>query len=352
MEIEPLHEDLLENQVRSKPKHGHPDDSNDRQKTDNPNLFDLAKLFGQSCAESALQDPLNGMIQLEDQCAGGKYALPQLDVIPELPDEPVGSKAWYAETIGSGVGSIFPFLGVELTTKRLGASESWISLRAKADSLPLAGSVLGLKDSSEYLSHLAKTSLDGGIYGGVLMPVADPNKDFWQQRAKDGLSVSVTFGTQCAISHGVLNSIEKSGWGHMHFHEEKSLTLKSAAFHMGANLLGSSSAGLVGVETMNYLYGLGPASPEVVKNGVASFAVTGLFLDFAHVGEQKLVGHKSESKSAENADGHHPESVVTEDDRHPASVLTEVDHDPAPAQSVIGHNPTVEVTQATNHIDP
>jgi hypothetical protein len=141
-------------------------------------------------------------------------------------------------------------------------------------------------------------------HGGALLPVSDPHNDFWQQRSKDLLSVSVTFGSQYGISHGVLNGIEKSGWGQMHFHDESTLTIKSAAFRMGANLLGGSGAGLLGTESMSYLYGMGPANSDMVKNAVASFAVTGLSLDAAHIAEQKLVGHKPKKETAHTAEEH------------------------------------------------
>ena len=315
---DPLHEDLLENQNRSRPKHGHPGEQDDGEKKE-LSLLECAELFGKSFSQSAFQEPLNGLIQLEDNTPGlsQDYALPQLDLIKELPDQKLGSRAWYAQTLGSGFGSVLPFISIELATRGAGGSAAWRALRARADGAPIVSTLMGADKASHYFSHLGKTTLDGTIYGASFVPVSEPDNDFWQQRAKNVLAVGLTFGTQNAISHGVLNAVERSGVGHMHFHDETTLTVKSAAWHMGANMIGGATAAVVGAESLSSLYGQGPAKLENLENAAGSFAVTGLALDFAHVGELKLAGRLSKG------DGHTADGEKSDDSK---SDDTKLDH--------------------------
>ena len=143
------------------------------------------------------------------------------------------------------------------------------------------------------------------------LPSYDGDKGFWQQRSKDALAVSITFGTQDGVSHGVLNGLEKSGLGHMDFHHLEALTAKSITTRMGSNLIGGSTAGLVGVETTSLLYGLGPATPDEIKKSVASFAVTGFTLDVAHLSQEKILAKKN---SVANSGNTPPESELPKSD--------------------------------------
>ena len=291
MVLEAIHPDVMESQNRSRAKHGHPGEGDDTKGAPNNNWLELLKLAGESLVQSGLQEPINGVDQAVDHLTGKNF-LPQLHIVPVLDDERFGSARWLAEAIGSGTGSILPFLLTERLTSKLGSSESILTVREGADAMPLIRSVIGLNESSEYASHLAKTSLDGAIYGGLMVPSYDPNQGFWQQRAKDSLSVAMTFGTQYGVSHGVLNGLEKSGFGHLNFHSVGDLTVTSAATRLGTNLVGGSAAGFVGAESMSLLYGMGPASPDLIKKSIGSFAITGLALDSVHLGQEKLGGQE------------------------------------------------------------
>ncbi len=83
------------------------------EKTAQPDdALSLVKLSGQAFLHSAIQSPMEGVTQLVNKVAD-REVLP----CPKLIDAPdpvqFGSKAWVAETVGSGLGMVAPFLVTE-----------------------------------------------------------------------------------------------------------------------------------------------------------------------------------------------------------------------------------------------
>ena len=170
MVLEPVHPDVLESQNRTRAKHGHPGENEDKDKALSNNWLALLELGSESMAQSGLQEPINGLDQAVDHLIG-KDLLPQISLIPTLDDERLGSPRWYADVIGSGVGSILPFLLTERFTHGVGATKPGSSFREILDDIPGARAIAGLNQSNEYVRHLAKSSLDGAIYGGLLVAI-------------------------------------------------------------------------------------------------------------------------------------------------------------------------------------
>jgi hypothetical protein len=236
------------------------------------------------------------MIQLTDHLIG-KNVLPTLEVIPEPSEATFLSRKWFCETLGSGVGSIVPFLTIEELTGLAGQTKPFQMIRAGSDNIPIAKSVLGLKNFNFDTLHLAKMTLDGSAYGALFVPAQDQDH-FWQQRVANSVGVAAVFGTQFAVAHGVLNGLEKTGLGHMHFQPGSELNSKTIGARLGSNLIGGSAAGFVGLETMSGLYGYGPADGNQVKDTVARFAVTGLAIDTFHIGQEGWHHHMDNKQKA------------------------------------------------------
>ena len=293
--IEFLHPEFSETQNRANNRHGHPDQSQDGSESQKTSWLSLIKIAGRAFVQSALQDPVNGATQLVDKLCRHDI-LPPLALVQEADEEPLGTSRWYAQTIGSGAGSIIPFLAVEFSTRKAGELGFVTKLRSKADEVPVLKSAVGT-EAAEFTTGSGKMFIDGALYGGLLVPVDDQQGDFWKQRAVYAGAVSMTFGSQYIVSHGFLHAIEASHVGELHFDKLAPITLKSGAIRMGANLLGGSVAGAVGAESESLLYNQQPASAHSVEDAVAAFAIAGLALDSGHIVQEKIVAHGREQLS-------------------------------------------------------
>jgi hypothetical protein len=298
--IEFLHPELSDTQARTSNRHGHPGQSETGSESQKTSLLSLIRIAGEALVQSGVQDPINGATQLVDKICD-RNVLPQLSLVQDADEAPLGTARWYAQTIGSGAGSILPFLLVEFTTRKTGELDFVANLRDKTDQVPILKSLAGTK-APEFMTGTSKMFLDGALYGGVLVPVDDQQGDFWKQRAAYAGAVSMTFGSQYMVAHGLLHAIEVSHVGDLHFDKAAAITLKTGAIRIGTNLIGGSAAGAIGAESESALYTQRPASLHSVEDAVAAFAVAGLTLDSGHIAQEKVIAHgRAGLRKPENA---------------------------------------------------
>lgn len=211
----------------------------------------LAKLSGQALLYSAVQSPMDGVTQLVNKVAE-REVLPCPSLIDAPDPAKFGSKAWYAETIGSGLGMVAPYL---LTEKVTGG----VKFKAPA----------------------AQMALTGALYGMVLTPSTDPNRDFWEQRGVSAASAAITFGAMGAVSHGIASGVESRLKVSL-ANPAMQASLEGIGIRIGSNAIGGAVGGVASAESNSLLSGKGFASKEDVMHSVASFMVTGAGLDAAH----------------------------------------------------------------------
>lgn len=232
-----------------------------------PGILGLAVLGGKAALHAGIQSPLNAFTELVDRIPGIDVTAPTIFAAPK--PAKFGSEAWVAQTIGSGAGMVLPFFFTERVTHK----------------------VFGTS-----LHPVAKSGFDGAAFGFVLTPSLDPNIDFWEQRRIAAGSGMLTFATQAGIARGLMT---KAGYF------ENTLFAASRqgiATRLTSNAIGGGAAGFVSAESHSLLSGHGLASAEEVKESVASFVVTGLFLDAAHVGREKYVEYKTKKADAAKSD--------------------------------------------------
>src|SRR3982751_5771034 len=74
-------------------------------------VTDIAKNAAQAMLHSAIQSPMEAVVQIGAAATGQKFEAPTLISAPK-PAE-FGSSEWCAQTVGSGIGMVAPFLASE-----------------------------------------------------------------------------------------------------------------------------------------------------------------------------------------------------------------------------------------------
>jgi hypothetical protein len=254
----------------------------------------LARLTGQAFLHSAIQSPINGITQLVNKVAD-REVLPSPQLISAPEPSKFGSKSWFAETIGSGFGMIAPFLLTEKFSgamlNKAGALTEKMSMGGRiAESAEIANGELPtagrLGSAMRFAAPASKMAVAGAVYGFVLTPSADPNRDFWEQRGVSGASSAITFGTMGLATKGLLVGAESTLKVSLADAGMQS-SLEGVGIRVGANAIGGAVGGVTSAESNSLLSGKGFATNEDVMHSIASFMVTGAGLDAAHIALNK-----------------------------------------------------------------
>ncbi|CAN5264134.1 hypothetical protein BH10CYA1_BH10CYA1_36110 [soil metagenome] len=253
----------------------------------------LLKLSGQAFLHSAIQSPMEGVTQLVNKVAD-REVLP----CPKLIDAPdpvqFGGKAWVAETIGSGLGMVAPFL---LTEKVSGAMLSKAGLISESAAMSGRLGVAGLGGAEvaelgrignaiKFSTPAARMAVAGALFGLVLTPSMDPTRDFWEQRGVSAASSAITFGAMGLVSGGLTAGIESRLKVSLTDSAMQS-SLQGIGLRIGTNAIGGAVGGVASAESNSLLSGKGFASQDEVMRSVASYMVTGAGLDAAHIALHK-----------------------------------------------------------------
>lgn len=263
----------------------------------------LAKLSGQALLYSAIQSPMEGVTQLVNKVAE-RQVLP----CPQLIDAPdateFGSKAWVAQTIGSGVGMVGPFLLTEKISGGMLNKAGLLKEEGVAGTLNKSG-LLGentvgrLEGSMNLTVPASRMAVAGALYGLVLTPASDPTRDFWEQRAVSAASSAITFAAMGASSLAVANGVESARIA-IGVPVAQS-AVESIAIRVGSNAIGGAVGGVASAESNSLLSGKGFSSREELVHSIASFMVTGAGLDAAHIAGAHIAGAKSAPTQSEIA---------------------------------------------------
>lgn len=255
----------------------------------------VLKLGTEALFHSAIQQPIDGLTQIVN-----KVADRELVKSPELFSAPkavqFGSKEWLAETVGSGLGMVVPFMAVRGLSSRalngVGALAEKMPLGEKfAQALSLNAAENGAAGRVAELfkgaAPAAKMALDGALYGAFLTPSTDASRNFWEQRGTAAASSALTFGSMGLATKGLM-SVAESRFAVPVSDAAFNATLKGIGFRLGVNALSGAAGGFVSAESNSLISGKGFADSEHVMQSMASFMVTGAALDAVHMSSDYL----------------------------------------------------------------
>ncbi|MBX9694690.1 MAG: hypothetical protein K2Z81_20045, partial [Cyanobacteria bacterium] len=131
--------------------------------------------MGRSALVSGVQQPLQGLAQLSDRLTGLEL-LPKLHFIEEPNPAEFGSSAWHAQTIGSSIGLVLPFLICRRAV--FGVS------RSAGKSLLSSRAAIGVS--------LKEAAVSGFVVDSLTKPVEE-DEGFWQKRMMNGLGGAASF---------------------------------------------------------------------------------------------------------------------------------------------------------------
>lgn len=270
----------------------------------------LVKLSGQAFLHSTIQSPMEGVTQLVNKVAD-REILPCPKLI-EAPD-PVqfGSKAWVAETVGSGLGMVAPFLLTEKVSgsmlNKAGILPEQAALSGNLAAVNLTGAGVaeasGIGSAVKFATPAARMAVSGALFGFVMTPSLDPSRDFWEQRGVSAASSAITFGAMGLASRGITAGIESQMKVSLADSAIQS-SAKGIGIRVGTNAIGGAVGGVASAESNSLLSGKGFASQDEVMKSVASFMVTGAGLDAAHIAMSKggEILARNDGKNVENGD--------------------------------------------------
>ncbi len=141
--------------------------------------------FGRAFAYSALQTPVNGVVDTIDHIAGS-HILPKVQVIDAPAPEKPFSVGWHAEQLGSALGLLVPYLA---THKALEATGLNVFSAEKASTQML----------------LARSATSGFVLESLLRP-GDANaqgSNYWLGRVGNGVVGAATFSAFTGASIGL-----------------------------------------------------------------------------------------------------------------------------------------------------
>lgn len=254
----------------------------------------LAKLSGQALLYSAIQSPMSGVTQLVNKVAEHEVLpCPQLIDAPEATQ--FGTKAWVAETIGSGLGMVAPFLITEKVSGGILNKAGVLKEEATVSALNKSG-LLGentagrLEGSMNLAVPVSRMAVAGALYGLALTPSSDPTRDFWEQRGISAASSAITFAAMGAASRAVVAGVESTTLSLGARAAQSSIksigvrpSLEAIGVRVGSNAIGGAVGGVASAESNSLLSGRGFAPREELVHSIASFMVTGAALDAAHI---------------------------------------------------------------------
>ncbi len=157
----------------------------------------LAKIFGDSLMYSAIQNPVNGTVQLIDHLTAS-HLLNKVQFIDKPQEAKFNTKQWYAQTLGQGVGTVADLIPLAFGVKGLITSET----TAATTGLIADNSALGLS--------LKESAVTGALYGGILEPSNGNGHNFYLNRMENSFTNALSFSAMTASSIGISKLSESS----------------------------------------------------------------------------------------------------------------------------------------------
>jgi len=151
-------------------------DARDSISDEKESFWEECRDFGQSLLHSAIENPINGIVQIIDHAANAH--IPELDIIGAPKHDSLGAK------IGSVVGTAVDVTLASIATGGL------------VDVLGGAGLVGGM----------ATGAVTGAVFGGILQPTDNSSTHFLRDRLENAGIDAVAFGVMGGVA-GKLNSI-------------------------------------------------------------------------------------------------------------------------------------------------
>lgn len=240
-------------------------------------LGHLAKLAGHSFLHAAVQAPAEGLVQLVNKGAENAHlgkVLPDVHLVEAPERHEFGTWEWGAQTIGSGVGMVAPFLITEVGMHGMGRAARATGLTRVAETLPLARQV-------KYAAPVLRPTATGAAFGFVFTPVNDEEGSFLGQRSLNAAVGGLTFGTQRGLTLGAMKGLS-SALGKEVTEKTLEATGRGMLGRVGINMGTGAIAGGVSAESHSILSGHGLAKKEDVLESMGAFTLTGGVLDLAH----------------------------------------------------------------------
>lgn len=298
--------------------------------SDKADRFDVAGAAAQSMLHSAFQAPMDAVTQIG---TAGAHALGMQTKIeaPQLFKEPkqaeFGSAVWCAQTVGSGLGMVVPFLASEAAVSGLG------KLGSRLGGARLATAIESTAAGAKYMPiarPIAHSVASGAMFGLVFTPSRDADGNFLADRLRNAAVGGITFGAQRAATIGITAGTNKllstgfetarQGAGDLsvmaRLGQTESLLHNSVLTgfgRVGANALGGAIAGGVNANAHAFLYEGRAATKDEAWKSIASFVVTGGALDAAHLAGGKIAQSWNARKSSGLPDAARSEQAPLEE---------------------------------------
>jgi glycogen debranching enzyme len=258
-------------------------------------VTDIAKNAAQAMLHSAIQSPMEAVVQIGAAATGQKFEAPTLISAPK-PAE-FGTSEWCAQTVGSGIGMVAPFLASEAIVGKLGKGLSKLGgaeLAASIESTEMGAKLMPL---ARPIGH---SVVSGAMYGLVFTPSRDSDDNFLGDRFKHAAVGGITFGAQRAATLGITAATEHAMTGSFELARQRATNLGSmariggveatlnspllsTAGRIGANALGGGIAGTVNANAQSLIFDGRTATRDEMVQSAAAFVVTGGALDAAHL---------------------------------------------------------------------
>ncbi len=158
---------------------------------------DLLNAFKSSLLYSGIQSPLDAATQLYDHLTNS-HTTKDVQFFAKPKQTKFNTATWYAQTLGSGLGTVADLIPLAFTSKFLVGSE----VDAASSSLMNDRAALGLT--------LKESTVTGTLYGGLLEPSQGQNSNFYLNRMENSLSSALTFSAMTASSFGISKLAESN----------------------------------------------------------------------------------------------------------------------------------------------
>lgn len=214
---------------------------------------------------SAVQEPVSGVTQIVDALAGTKF-LPKVQFIDAPTQAKFGSLDWHAQTVGSAVGMLLPFMLVGKGVKGVLGETS------------LAGSSALLSQKAVFGMSMAEAGLTGFAYDSVLRP-SNPQHtglSFLLDRGIQGTTGAATFMT---LTGGSLALSKFAGSAAI----ERSALVPLLKNPIASGIISGIPAGLVSAEASSLTTTGHFATGQELGRSVYSMSVIGGAFGAAHM---------------------------------------------------------------------
>ncbi len=241
---------------------------------------DLTVDFIQATYAAAVQDPVDGIVQLTNMATGAELSAPQIIERPK--EAETYSASWFAQTAGTGVGIIAPIFLTGGTTSAIGRAGTVASIMERAPLAARSAELLEqsprLAQAAKYAPHMLKSALDGGLSGFLLQPSNE--SDGLYGRVVNGVNGLVSLPAMKVGSVASLYAVGKAT-GQSLEHLANSRTISQLA-----DSAGGTAAGILSVTASSLAAGRGLPSREELVQSIVQDTVTGGLMDGARIARE------------------------------------------------------------------